>query len=912
MQFGQIGGAATNNLFYKINGVLYPALGYAPAIWADTVAMNNSALNIKNIPLFQASDAAGKNWYRNIGLTAWVEFGAGSGVGITALTGDGTATGPGSVPLTLATVNGNVGTFGSATQSAQVTFNAKGLATAVSNVTITPAASSITGGAALSKTDDTNVTLTLGGTPLTSLLQATSITAGWTGQLAIARGGTGAATTSQNFAFIGPTSGSGVPSFRALVAGDLPDLNATAWKLTGNSGTTPGTNFIGTTDGQGLMFKIAGVQAGYLDYSNANVSFGSSALIANTIGVNNVYIGEQAGVNGLNHRRSVGIGAYTQGGTSSDANTSVGAYSLGVNTGDANTAVGTNALLVNTSGFKNVAIGAGALEDNTQGFENTFVGMDAGLNITTGDVNNGVGWLAGSGNILGNQNNYFGTSAGRSQTSGDNNIFIGHEAGFSGSQLAGINNSIAIGQGVFTEADNQIRIGNASHTQTWLRGLLYFDGVTGIAAQSIRVNAGATGMEYYTPSTVATTMPISGLRAATAQNAITWAGYSQIWELTGTLSAGVGFSIQNTTTASANSDHVFEVISQGVNASSGVGKTSLYVRALNSGTGSANVGISVGAANGATNTAIEVTTGNVLISPLTASQAVFTDANKNLVSNAISGSGNVAMTTSPLFATPRLNSTSTTGYVWTATDGSGNGSFQAAAGGSGLTVGTTTITSGTDTRVPFNDAGVYGEDAGLTYNKTTDILTVGGGAIVGGNSLFGAGTAVSSASNVIVTIRANADNTSRLFLQNQTDGGGISAGFSISQSSGITYLNNNQNGAMIFYTNATERWNIQAAGHLVAGTDNTYDIGAAAATRPRDLHLGRNALIAGTMGITGVTTLGAPVILKAYTVATLPAGTIGMVAYVTDALAPAFLATVVGGGAIVTPVFYNGSNWIAN
>lgn len=54
----------------------------------------------------------------------------------------------------------------------------------------------------------------------------------------------------------------------------------------------------------------------------------------------------------------------------------------------------------------------------------------------------------------------------------------------------------------------------------------------------------------------------------------------------------------------------------------------------------------------------------------------------------------------------------------------------------------------------------------------------------------------------------------------------------------------------------------------------------------------------------------ATVRFKGYTVATLPAGTIGDNAYVTDALAPTFLATVVGGGAIVTPVFYNGSAWV--
>lgn len=88
---------------------------------------------------------------------------------------------------TLATVNTNTGTFGSATQVPQFTVNGKGLITAVSNITITPAASSITGGAALTKVDDTNVTLTLGGTPSTALLQATSITVGWTGTLADSR-----------------------------------------------------------------------------------------------------------------------------------------------------------------------------------------------------------------------------------------------------------------------------------------------------------------------------------------------------------------------------------------------------------------------------------------------------------------------------------------------------------------------------------------------------------------------------------------------------------------------------------------------------------------------------------------------------------------------------------------------------
>lgn len=54
---------------------------------------------------------------------------------ITALTGDGTATGPGSVAFTLATVNGNPGTFGSGVRIPIVTANAKGL---ITNITSTP------------------------------------------------------------------------------------------------------------------------------------------------------------------------------------------------------------------------------------------------------------------------------------------------------------------------------------------------------------------------------------------------------------------------------------------------------------------------------------------------------------------------------------------------------------------------------------------------------------------------------------------------------------------------------------------------------------------------------------------------------------------------------------------------------
>lgn len=53
-----------------------------------------------------------------------------------------------------------------------------------------------------------------------------------------------------------------------------------------------------------------------------------------------------------------------------------------------------------------------------------------------------------------------------------------------------------------------------------------------------------------------------------------------------------------------------------------------------------------------------------------------------------------------------------------------------------------------------------------------------------------------------------------------------------------------------------------------------------------------------------------PIKLAGFTVATLPAGTIGDRAYVTDALTPTYNAAAVGGGAVKVPVFHNGTTWV--
>jgi len=82
--------------------------------------------------------------------------------------------------------------------------------------------------AALTKTDDTNVTLTLGGSASTALLNAASLTLGWTGQLAVTRGGTGLSTVTQGDLLYGSASN----TLSALAK------NTTASRYLSNSGTS--------------------------------------------------------------------------------------------------------------------------------------------------------------------------------------------------------------------------------------------------------------------------------------------------------------------------------------------------------------------------------------------------------------------------------------------------------------------------------------------------------------------------------------------------------------------------------------------------------------------------------------------------------------------------------------------------
>ena len=118
--------------------------------------------------------------------------------------------------------------------------------------------------------------------------------------------------------------------------------NGLAWGLTGNSGTTAGTNFIGTTDNTDLVFKVNSVESGRINISSNNLSYGFNSLRFNASGVDIV-------------------------------------------------ATGSVSLYNNTTGSHNVAVGNTSGFNNSSGNYNTYIGTGSGKYVSTGSNNTFIG-----------------------------------------------------------------------------------------------------------------------------------------------------------------------------------------------------------------------------------------------------------------------------------------------------------------------------------------------------------------------------------------------------------------------------------------------------------------------------------------------------------------------------------------
>ena len=205
-----------------------------------------------------------------------------------------------------------------------------------------------------------------------------------------------------------------------------PAINgALGWLLSGNSGTNPATNFLGTTDDQPLLIRVNNIRHGYI---GSSIFFGSGAGLLNTTS------------------GKIGLGSGALGKHTSNSNSSMVAIgdSTLYNTtfGFENIAIGGRSMYSNTSGATNVAIGMYSMEKNTYGGTNIAIGNYALRNNVDGHYNTGIGYLSLFSNTSGSTNTAVGNYSLQANTTGYGNTGIGYAANLSSLTA---NNNTAVG-----------------------------------------------------------------------------------------------------------------------------------------------------------------------------------------------------------------------------------------------------------------------------------------------------------------------------------------------------------------------------------------------------------------------------------------------------------------------------------
>ena len=155
--------------------------------------------------------------------------------------------------------------------------------------------------------------------------------------------------------------------------------SSSGWLLTGNSGTTAGTNFLGTTDNQDLVIKRNNTEAGRL--GNSATSFGTSS----SAGTSGTSYGALSGYSSSSYTSNTFIG-YASGASSTGiANTFLGYGSGYQSTADSSVSIGVFGTTNNFSARSSVHIGCLAGQYNS-GNSSIAIGRRAAITNTYNSV----------------------------------------------------------------------------------------------------------------------------------------------------------------------------------------------------------------------------------------------------------------------------------------------------------------------------------------------------------------------------------------------------------------------------------------------------------------------------------------------------------------------------------------------
>lgn len=202
-------------------------------------------------------------------------------------------------------------------------------------------------------------------------------------------------------------------------------------------------------------------------------------------------------------------------------------------------------------------------------------------------------------------------------------------------------------------------------------------------------------------------IPINDLLAADGTASLDHADFGQEWQWN-SKSSGTGLTLSSNSTAAATGTHVFDVNYSGANPGAGQSMIAAAIGISRTGTTSTNTALSLTSSGASTNYALSLA-GTVIMTEQAASGTA--------------PSGRVTLY-------PKSDG------LWYGKDDAGTETKLSNDGSGGLTVGTTAIASGTDTRVLYDNAGVLGEytisgtgsvvmNNGATFVTTTPVSSVG-------------------------------------------------------------------------------------------------------------------------------------------------------------------------------------------
>ena len=261
----------------------------------------------------------------------------------------------------------------------------------------------------------------------------------------------------------------------------------------------------------------------------------------------------------------------------------------------------------------------------------------------------------------------------------------------------------------------------------------------------------------------------------------------------------------------------------------------------------------------------------------------------------------------------------------------GSGVIEELTIGTGLSLSGGTLTNtvtasppaGSDGQVQFNNSGAFGASSNLFWDNANGRLGIGTSSPTSTLTISGSGS--TSATTSLLVRNSSGTSMFSVYDNGQLNFSGsirTTAGFSLYQPVSIT-----GNEAVALSSNSyTIQANTGSKGYgiLTDGTVNQVGTSAFSGIAGNwvltSVGSGENLLLdlkvsninKFKVDIGGSVVSQGTITTKGYTVATLPTGTVGMNAYVTDALAPTYLTTIVGGGAVNCPVFFDGTNWVAH